>query len=413
MKKFYYYGLMLGFVFGSLVFTACGDDDENEDGPQQEQPQRPDQPDQPDQPGGDDNNLTFSVLKFEKLPDMNVARRGHALIATANGDVVAVGGHTTGFQLTKTAERLNGDKWESVGINNPHDGAANIALPDGRVLICGGMGSALGIGQIAACDIYDPAAHSFSPTGSMKTARAFCAGVPTGDGNTVLLSGNWYSSDTTFELWDGSAWTAFGKKDVQLNNPLVANAGNGIVYVFGCRSNYGQLQKVVVWKVNTKDKTAEKVENTGLEDYELYHGDYFNSLTTVDGSYICLGAKEKVIHLLRFDTKTAKATSIATLPDAIPDVTNDIQYSSGILLNPSRNEAYIIGAYQAKQGKALIVINYNLEKRKMTVYHGGQFDGFLHWGAWALKSDGKIVVTGGSVKDNYDPIKSAIVVTPF
>ena len=39
---------------------------------------------------------------------------------------------------------------------------------------------------------------------------------------------------------------------------------------------------------------------------------------------------------------------------------------------------------------------------------------FYYYGLMlGFESDGKIVVTGGSVKDNYDPIKSAIVVTPF
>lgn len=30
MKKLYYWSLMLGLVFGSLTFTACGDDDDDD-----------------------------------------------------------------------------------------------------------------------------------------------------------------------------------------------------------------------------------------------------------------------------------------------------------------------------------------------------------------------------------------------
>ena len=410
MKKWMFFGLFIGLVLSPVVFTSCGDDDEEDNENVTPQPKPDEQT--PDTPQG--VTLTYSALKYEKLPDMSVPRRGHSLIAAENGDIVAVGGHTTGFQLAPSAERLNNGKWEKVGITNAHDGSANIALPDGRFLICGGMGKALGVGQSAACDIYDPSTHSFSPTASLKTARGFCAGVPTGEGNNVLLSGNWYNSDKMFELWDGNNWTAFGSKSVELNNPYVANAGNGIVYVFGCRSNYGNLQKVVVYKVNTKDKTSEVVENTGLEEYEVLHGDYMNSKVTHDGGLLCLGMKDKKVYLLVFDTKTAKVTELTALPMEIPDVTTEISYSWGILVNPSRNEAYIIGAYKNQQKNALVVVSCNVSNKKMTVYHGGQFDGCMNWGAWAVQSStGKIVITGGSVKDNFDPITSAILVTPF
>lgn len=113
------------------------------------------------------DNITFSPLQYETLPNMQVPRRGHVCFATANGDIVAVGGHTTNFNLTTTAERLHNGAWESVSISNPHDGAACVTLPDGRVLVAGGFSSRIGVGQSTVCDVYDPTTNSFSSTGNM------------------------------------------------------------------------------------------------------------------------------------------------------------------------------------------------------------------------------------------------------
>lgn len=356
------------------------------------------------------DDVPFSPLEYETLPDMQVARRGHVCFATADGDIVAVGGHTTNFNLTKTAERLHNGAWESVSIDFPHDGAGYVTLPDGRVIIGGGFSSGSGIGQSKNCDVYDPKTNSFTTTGSLNTARGFVSLVSTGVNNNVLASGNWYASDNTFELWNGETWTAFGNKSVQLNHPFMVSNGQGIVYVFGCRNNYASLVPVTVWRVNTNDQTAEVVTETGLEAYdEVCHGDYF-SFQTTDSRIFLLGKKDNALHLLSFSALTGKATELATLPAAIPDVTSKIDYVPGVLVNEARKEAYIMGYF----GKNLVVLNYNLESGKMTVFHGGPFAGILAWGTWALQpTTNKIIFTGGSVSDNFDPITTCIAVTPY
>ena len=360
------------------------------------------------------DNITFSPLQYETLPNMQVPRRGHVCFATASGDIVAVGGHTTNFNLTTTAERLHDGVWESISINNPHDGAACVMLPDGRVLVAGGFSSRIGVGQSTVCDIYDPATNSFSSTGNMQIQRAFCNGIAIGDGNNVLMSGNWYASDATFELWDGNSWTSFGNKEVELNNPFLVNAGNGIVYVFGCRNPYGSLVAVTVWRVDTNNKTAETVADTGLEEYELVHGDYFFS-DTPDGDILLLGKKDDKVHLLSFSAATAKVTEKAVLPATTPSGKFVINYSPGILVNKSRKEAYIVGGYRTEDGNhSLNVINYNLETGYMYAFDGGPFPGALYWGTWVLQpTTGNLIFTGGSKSDNFDPVTTTISVKPY
>lgn len=362
--------------------------------------------------GAGADNVTFSPLKYETLPDMQTPRRGHVCFATTDGDIVAVGGHTTGFKLTSTAERLHNGQWESVSISNPHDGAGYVTLPDGRVIICGGFSSGSGVGQSKPCDVYDPATNTFTTTGSLNTARGFVTVVSTGVGNNVLASGNWYANDNTFELWNGETWTAFGEKTVPLNHPFMVSDGQGIVYVFGCRNNYSRLVPITVWRVNTNDQTAEVITETGLEAYEeVCHGDYFSFQTSDSRIYLMAKKKdETTLRLLYFSAITGKATELATLPAAIPNVTDKIDYVPGIMVNEARKEAYIMGYY----GKNLVVLNYALETSKMTVFYGGPFEGNPSWGMWALQpTTNKIIFTGGSVSDNFDPVTTCIAVTPY
>ena len=365
------------------------------------------------------DDVTFSPLQYEQLPNMQTPRRGHACFATAAGDIVVVGGHTSSFQLTATAERLHNGEWENISISNPHDGSANVALSDGRFLICGGMGSESGVGQSTVCDIYDPTTNTFSSTGSLNTARAFCAGVATGVENNVLLSGNWYNVDTTFELWDGSSWTAFGNKEVHLNNPFMVSDGQGIVYVFGNKSINGSVLPVTVWKVDTNAKTAAIVTETGLEDYDLIHGDYFTVQTT-DGDFLLLGVKENITHLLSFNVTTAKVTDLGKLPYAIPVDSYKINYSPGILINHSRSEAYIVGGYQKNDESSftLVVVNYNLQEGNITAYYDGQLSCSYNYGSYALQpATGNIIFTGGSSTEdywaNFNVVNTCISVKPY
>jgi len=359
------------------------------------------------------NDITYKPLKYEKLPDMSIERRGHAIIATASGDIIVAGGHTGSFDLTASAERLHNGQWESLDIGNAHDGGATIPLPDGSVLICGGMGSGWGIGQSAACDIYDPVHNTFYSTKSLPNYRAFCTGTATGDDNNVLVSGNWYSGDTTFDLWNGSEWTSFGEKSIQLSVPFMVSATDGIVYVFGSLSNYGERYNSVIWKVDTRNKTAEEVTGTGLEDYTIIHGDY-NSPQSMFGRCLFIGVKEETSHLVNFDPKTVQATSLTTLPKYLEDTETEITWAPVILFSDVRQEAYVIGGYSTGEDMGLVVATYNLEKGSLTVYSGGQFEGYLSLGVWILQpTTGNIIFTGGSTGDNFNMLATTISVTPF
>ena len=368
--------------------------------------------------------LAIKALQYEVLPNMNVARKSHASFATANGDIVVVGGHTVGFSLTSTAERLHNGQWESVTIGNPHDNPSVTTLPDGHVLVCGGYSSDSGVGQSTASDIYDPETHTFTSTGRMTVSRAACAGAATGFENNVLISGNWYNSDNVFELWNGSTFTSFGEKSSQMHSPFVVSNGNGIVYVFGCWGTRGGKQNVTVYKVNTIDQTVETLTDTGLENYVLWNKHGLNGIeaaasTTSNNKFLFLAKPTNDDaapnwYLMQFDMSTEKASKLVELPSSLPDITNTIYYSSGVLVNKSRKEAYVIGQCGVKGDYPLLVYNYNLITGQQTLYKGGHFEGSLAAGSWTIQpTTGNIILTGGCLSSNLDIINTAIAVKPF
>jgi hypothetical protein len=77
-------------------------------------------------------------------------------------------------------------------------------LPNGKVLIAGGMDSSLNI-SFSSAELYDPVTGTFSPTGSMGTARVFHTATLLSSGKVLIAGGYDYSSDTRFssaEVYD-------------------------------------------------------------------------------------------------------------------------------------------------------------------------------------------------------------------
>ena len=145
----------------------------------------------PVQAGGDGG---YHTLPVERLPDLNVPRSGHFL-AFVGGELTVIGGHTTGFIPTATAEYFRDGSWHLLDMYFPHDAGFGVILPSEQVLIGGGSAEPFGIGQTWAVERYDPAAHSFSPLPILDIKRgANTSAVRLSDGR-IIVAGNWYAED--------------------------------------------------------------------------------------------------------------------------------------------------------------------------------------------------------------------------
>ncbi len=150
------------------------------------------------------------VVKMDvvRMPDLNIPRSGHTTLCLG-GEFVVLGGHTTGFLPTPTAEYFEGGKWHQLSMVYEHDHALVVPLTSGKVLVAGGSEKPLGIGQTFWAEMYDPATHSFDGFGCLDQKRALAAGLEL-DSGKVVIAGNWYDDDC-MEVFDGSRKFQFVK----------------------------------------------------------------------------------------------------------------------------------------------------------------------------------------------------------
>ncbi len=157
---------------------------------------------------------------WSPVADAGVPRLGHTATVLPDGTVLVSGG-TAAQSSGEAAGRQSVQPIASAEVFDPATGAWSQAagmlaprfeatatlLPDGRVLIAGGLGSR---GVEASAELYDPATRTFSRTGSMATGRANHAAAALDDGRILVTSGaSEQAALRSAELYDPTrgSWT--------------------------------------------------------------------------------------------------------------------------------------------------------------------------------------------------------------
>ena len=85
---------------------------------------------------GNDAGRADEVLPMtvERLPDLNVPRNAHTA-AFVNGELTVIGGHTTGFIPTNTAEYYSNGAWHLIDSYFPHDYGFGVVLSPEEILV--------------------------------------------------------------------------------------------------------------------------------------------------------------------------------------------------------------------------------------------------------------------------------------
>jgi len=117
---------------------------------------------------------------------------------------------------------------------SPRSGHSATLLPDGRVLIAGGMRRNQDFYRSA--EVYDPSSGKFQTTGEMRVARVGHAAVLLGSGK-VLIAGGWVGRGTTneAELYDPATgkFTAIAPMTTKRGDPTMTMLHDGNVLVTG------------------------------------------------------------------------------------------------------------------------------------------------------------------------------------
>ena len=182
--------------------------------------------------------------KWAATGSMATARTDHTATLLANGEVLVAGGLSNGgspigTSCTSTAELYNPStgRWTTTGsMTKPRDSHTATLLPNGKVLVAGGLCSGGFTYPDNSAEVYDPSTGTWETTGSMNVARVNTAATLLTNGKVLIAGGNSTSpGGRSAEFYDPSTgtWTATGGMNVYRPNLTATLLPNGDVLVFG------------------------------------------------------------------------------------------------------------------------------------------------------------------------------------
>ena len=368
-----------------------------------------------------------SGWKWERIADMNTARMGHQIFQSGDGFVV-VGGHTTNFQLTKTAEIYQNGKWTNISISNPHDGGFSVILNDGRVMVGGGFSSAKGVGQSKKTDIYDPKTQSFTAGPDMTVARAYAKAILMN--GKVYVNGNWYADNKVMDCYDGSSFTSVGNNMKNFTLPYIFGSKSGTIWTWSLTDPWG---KAIDWGTSTSGNKGLSFNKYLVASDETKSSLFTNMVTNVplslsedvrmSNSY---NSKQDRYYFLTKNSSGYKLyftmmdeSSIGwynfEIPTVYPNTDIEITYRGSVFVNEAKDEVYLVGSNGPSNNQTIFLFCYNFSDPEVIHRTITKVDGFEHnliSGAWTILNDGRLVCTGGSINDNFDAQKYAYIFTP-
>ena len=153
----------------------------------------------------------------------------------------------TGGGVTQTPPVMltnpQGNRVEALAMTTARANAAAIRLRDGRVLICGGTATGEVGGVLSSAELYDPVARTFTPTGSMTVPRAGQTITMLRDGRVLLTGGvqnaGFRSELSSAEIYDPAAGTfsATGSMSVPREGHTATILRDGRVLIAGGSDN--------------------------------------------------------------------------------------------------------------------------------------------------------------------------------
>jgi N-acetylneuraminic acid mutarotase len=182
---------------------------------------------------------------------MTTARDSHTATLLPNGTVLVAGGENAVpqpapfppiYQYLAGAETYDpaAGTWTITGsMTTERIGHTAALLPNGTVLVAGGQSDVAIFNTVASAEIYDPRTGTWTATGSMATARAMHTATLLPNG-TVLVTGG--ESDTpsssslaSAEIYDPmtGTWTAAGSMITARTNHTATLLPNGTVLATG------------------------------------------------------------------------------------------------------------------------------------------------------------------------------------
>ena len=369
----------------------------------------------------------FQEMPVEPLPAMNIPRMCHALLYQ-NGEVVAIGGHTTGFVPTRTAEYYSNGTWHLLDTYYTHDDGFAVALKSGEVMVGGGYSGDFGIGQSFGTELYHPDTHTFTHLPILDQKRTQVSALEQ-DGGQVLITGNWYAPDQ-MELYTPE--TGFQKvKEVSQGRsfPYILRSGPENVLVFSSRDSYGHpLEPILIDRLEGEPFTVPLLEQwrpvvlgrsiDRIASFEVGNYSYLIPAINGDGALATMLVSGENFSLLELEHP---------IPTEGP--WGGILYDDYFFTDKEKGLAWILGA-DANQRVYLLELGYGVAlrggKAPVKVYYTQPIEGLLAgvpgnqpsenpipMPEGILLPDGRFFLAGGSGGvSTYDPTPVVCMLSP-
>ena len=350
----------------------------------------------------------FHHIAAERLPDLNIPRSGHGFYFV-NGQPTVLGGHTSGFVLTPTAEYFSDGEWHVVPTVYPHDGGGSVLMKSGKILLFGSHEKNLGIGQTFEVEMYDPADHSSVGFGSLDRKRVMPTAVET-DSGKVVIAGNWYNDDS-IELFEGkSQFTEVKSVAVQRTHPFILPVSDGDVLIFGGSDIHGEtITSTLVDRLYgdafsvplfeqrhpmLMDAITLHAEDCFIGDRQQGDMSYLIPVTNRGTGQLAIAqVRDTVFSLLPTETPIPMETEWAP-----------IYYRTAIVVDRQAKRAFMAG-YDKDLRLCILAIEYGKSPSPLTFYYT---DPMPHLGLnnLLLTPAGNLLVAGGTNgldNDNFSP----------
>ena len=359
----------------------------------------------------------YRELPSRRMKDLLVPR-SHHMAFVAGEDIVVVGGHTTGFVPTVTAEYFHGGRWKPLQPLYAHDCGFRVRLRDGRWMLSGGFDQYLGIGQSYVAEVYDSTTRTFSPLPIMEQKRSLARGISLPDG-TVVIAGNCLAQDVVevYRPEEGPVESRPTKEQRML--PFLFRTGADDVLLLSALGNHWEALDTVRMEFLRREGP---IEHPLLETWKPIHtcsSNWTPEGCAIDSTSYLLAvrnAAEKTAIMLVKDGELSLLPTHWDIPFGNP--VNPINWSDHLLVHREREAALLLGS-DADGGLYVCRIDYrealNGGEAPICLYHA-QYPGplfTLDGPACVLLKDGRLVVTGGRPGNNYEPYTTVMAYYPF
>ena len=335
-------------------------------------------------------------LQPERLPDMNIPRLSHSTLLI-NGELTVVGGHTSGFVPTKTAEYLKDGEWHVMQMAYNHDDGLCVPLRNGKVLLAGGYEKNLGVGQTIEAELYNPATHTFEGFGCLDRRRTHPTGVELPNGQ-VVVAGNWYHEDA-IETYDGGMYFETARQvSVPRSFPrLLCISDSDVMVVSSYWDNYGKVIEnnivdrlkgepfrvplLETWQPYIIGQTPRSADSF-IGDMEKGIFAYLLAVSDSAGQVAIVEVRDTVFSLLPTDGPVPMKTQFGA-----------IHYETPVIVDRQAQHGYVMGGDSLGR-KYILCIDYAKRPAPLTLYYTDPLPETAN-GIPVLTADGNLILAGG------------------